>query len=211
MISRLDMQVGEIMKKLEEKGLAENTVVIFTSDNGPHEEGGADPTFFNRDAKLRGLKRSTYEGGIRIPFIVSWPGQVRAGVVNDHQFAFYDLMATFCDLAGIENYEQRYRNPRLKNDWFDGISIYPTLTGKGTQKEHDHLYWEFHETNMLGVRMGNWKMVVNRGEVHLYDLANDLHEDHDVAAAHPEVVKKMKAFIKQDHTDSPLFRVTLPQ
>ena len=211
MISRLDMQVGEIMKKLEEKGLAENTVVIFTSDNGPHEEGGADPTFFNRDAKLRGLKRSTYEGGIRIPFIVSWPGQVRVGVVNDHQFAFYDLMATFCDLAGIENYEQRYRNPRLKNYWFDGISIYPTLTGKGTQKEHDHLYWEFHETNMLGVRMGNWKMVVNRGEVHLYDLANDLHEDHDVAAAHPEVVKKMKEFIKQDHTDSPLFRVTLPQ
>ena len=89
--------VGEILAKLKEKGLDENTIVIFSSDNGPHEEGGADPTFFGRDGKLRGLKRQCYEGGIRIPFIVRWPGKVKAGEVNDHQLAFYDIMPTFCD------------------------------------------------------------------------------------------------------------------
>ena len=210
MISRLDTQVGEIMAKLEEKGLADNTVLIFTSDNGPHEEGGADPTFFNRDGLLQGLKRSTYEGGIRIPFIVRWPGHIKGGTTSDLPFAFYDLMPTFCELAGIDNYEERYRNPRLENDWFDGISIAPTLLGSGTQQQHDHLYWEFHETNMLAVRMGNWKMVVKAGAVKLYDLATDIHEDTDVSAKYPEIVKQMKAYIYADHTDSSLFKVTLP-
>jgi arylsulfatase A-like enzyme len=211
MITRLDQQVGEILDKLKEKGLADNTVVIFTSDNGPHEEGGADQSFFNRDGLLQGLKRSTYEGGIRIPFIVQWPGHVTPGTTNDHMFAFYDLMATFCDIAGIENYEERYRNPNLENDWFDGISIYPTLTGQGEQKEHDALYWEFHETNMLGVRMGNWKLVVKAGACKLYDLATDLHEDTDLSAQYPEVVAKMKEIINREHTASSLFSVTLPQ
>jgi arylsulfatase A-like enzyme len=211
MITRLDQQVGEILDKLKEKGLADNTVVIFTSDNGPHEEGGADQSFFNRDGLLQGLKRSTYEGGIRIPFIVQWPGHVTPGTTNDHMFAFYDLMATFCDIAGIENYEERYRNPNLENDWFDGISIYPTLTGQGEQKEHDALYWEFHETNMLGVRMGNWKLVVKAGACKLYDLATDIHEDTDLSAQYPEVVAKMKEIIKREHTASSLFSVTLPQ
>lgn len=212
MITRLDAQVGQIMDKLREKGLADNTVVIFTSDNGPHEEGGADPTFFNRDGLLRGLKRSTYEGGIRIPFIAWWPGHIEAGAVSDHMFAFYDLMPTFCDLAGIDNYESRYRNPRLGDrDWFDGISIYPTLTGKGKQVSHDHLYWEFHETNMLGVRWGNYKLVVKNGTPQLYDLASDIHEDNDISAQYPEVVKRMVDMIHDDHTDSNLFRITLPQ
>lgn len=210
MISRLDAQVGEIMAKLDEKGLADNTILIFTSDNGPHEEGGADPTFFNRDGLLQGLKRSTYEGGIRIPFIVRWPGHVKAGTTSDQMFAFYDLMATFCDLAGIDNYVERYTNPRLTNDWFDGISIAPTLLGTGTQQQHDHLYWEFHETNMLGVRMGNWKMVVRNGNVKLYDLSTDLHEDTDVSAQYPEIVRQMKDFIYADHTNNSLFQVTLP-
>lgn len=210
MITRLDMQVGEIMAKLKEKGLDENTVVIFTSDNGPHEEGGADPDFFNRDGLLQGKKRSTYEGGIRIPFIVRWPGHVVPGTVSDHQLAFYDIMPTFCDIAGIKNYVERYSNKSLANDYFDGISFYPTLTG-GKQTKHDHLYWEFHETNMIGVRMGNWKLVVNRGTCHLYDLATDVHEDHDVAAQYPDIVKKMKDIIHQEHTESSLFRVTIPQ
>lgn len=213
MITRLDAQVGQILDKLEEKGLADNTVVIFTSDNGPHEEGGADPGFFNRDGLLRGTKRSTHEGGIRIPFIVRWPGVIAPGRESDHTFAFYDLMATFCDIAGIENYEERYRNPALDVDYFDGISIYPTLTGQGEQKTHDALYWEFHETNMLGVRKGNWKLVVQNGNCRLYDLANDIHEDEDVASRYPEIVNELKAVIHREHTPHPngYFNLTIPQ
>lgn len=211
MITRLDTQVGEIMAKLEEKGLADNTVLIFTSDNGPHEEGGADPDFFNRDGLLQGKKRSTYEGGIRVPFIVRWPGKVKAGTVNDHQLAFYDIMPTFCDIAGIDNYVERYTNKKLANDYFDGVSFYPTLTGEGRQEEHPHLYWEFSETDMMAVRMGNWKMVVNRGNCLLFDLATDLHEDNNVAAKYPDVVKQMKDIIRREHVESALFKVTLPQ
>ncbi|MCM1029583.1 MAG: arylsulfatase [Alloprevotella sp.] len=212
MITRLDAQVGQIMAKLEEKGLADNTVLIFTSDNGPHEEGGADPGFFNRDGLLKGTKRSTHEGGIRIPFIVRWPAKIAPGQTSDHQFAFYDLMATFCDIAGIENYEERYRNKTLENDYFDGISIYPTLTGEGEQKAHDALYWEFHETNMLGVRKGNWKLVVQNGNCRLYDLATDIHEDNDVASQYPQVVDELKAIIHREHTAHPngFFNVTIP-
>lgn len=104
MITRLDTYVGEILTRLKEKGLDKNTIVIFSSDNGPHEEGGADPEFFGRDGKLRGLKRQCYEGGIRIPFIVRWPGKVKAGTVNDHQLAFYDIMPTFCELIGDKKF-----------------------------------------------------------------------------------------------------------
>ena len=211
MITRLDKQVGEIMEKLEEKGIADNTVLIFTSDNGPHEEGGADPTFFNRDGLLKGIKRSTNEGGIRIPFIVRWPEKIQPGSKSDHQFAFYDLMATFCDIAGIENYEERYRNDNIENDWFDGISIYPTLTGEGKQETHDALYWEFHETDMIGVRKGDWKLIVRNGNCELYDLATDLHEDNNLAAQFPEVVQELKAVIEREHTPSTLFTVTLPK
>lgn len=210
MITRLDVQVGEILAKLKEKGLDENTIVIFTSDNGPHEEGGADPAFFNRDGVLKGTKRSTHEGGIRVPFIVRWPGTVPAGVVSDHQLAFYDLMPTFCDLAGVEDYISKYSNPDLANDYFDGISFLPTLTGKGEQEKHDFLYWEFHETNMMGLRMGNWKLVVKNGTCSLYDLATDVHEDTNVASKYPDIVNKMKEIIRREHTDSQLFKVTLP-
>lgn len=209
MITRLDKMVGQIMDKLEEKGLAENTVVFFTSDNGPHEEGGADPDFFNRDGLLQGKKRSTYEGGIRIPFIAKWPAKIKPGTVSDHQFAFYDLMATFSDIAGVDNYKKY--NPKGENDYFDGISIYPTLTGEGIQEQHEHLYWEFHETDMMGLRMGNWKLVVNKGTCHLYDLATDIHEDNDLAAKYPDIVAEMKARIKKEHTESDLFKVTLPK
>lgn len=212
MVTRLDAQVGEILQKLEEKGLADNTVVIFTSDNGPHEEGGADPSFFNRDGLLRGTKRSTHEGGIRVPFIVRWRGTVPAGRVSDQQLAFYDLMPTFCDMAGIEDYARRYKSKSLATDYFDGISVYPTLTGKGVQAQHEYLYWEFHETDMMAVRKGDWKLVVRRGKCALYDLATDLHEDHDVAAQHPDVVRELKDAIRREHTESPVsnFKVTLP-
>lgn len=209
MITRLDAQVGEIWAKLEEKGLDKNTLVIFTSDNGPHEEGGADPDWFNRDGLLQGKKRSTYEGGIRVPFIAKGPG-VPAGTVNPHQFAFYDLMATFCEYAGIDDYKQY--NPKGRDDYFDGISFAPTLTGNNAQQEeHEYLYWEFHETDMIGVRWGDWKLVVKSGNCKLYDLATDIHEDTDLAAKYPEVVETMKGFIKKEHVNSSLFNVTLPQ
>ncbi len=213
MITRLDAYVGEIFAKLREKGLDENTIVVFSSDNGPHEEGGADPTFFGRDGKLRGLKRSCYEGGIRVPFIVRWPGHVKAGTVNDHQLAFYDIMPTFCDLIGQENFAKKYTNASLSGDGFDGISFAPTLLGKDAeeQEEHEFLYWEFHETNQLAVRKGNWKLVVIKGVCHLYDLATDIHEDNDVASQYPEVVNELKSIIKQQHVESDLFKVTLPQ
>ncbi len=214
MITRLDCYVGEILGKLKEKGLDENTLVIFTSDNGPHEEGGADPTFFGRDGKLRGLKRQCYEGGIRVPFIVRWPGKVAAGTVNDHPCAFYDIMPTFCDLIGVKNYIKKYGNKqkmKAGTEYFDGISFAPTLLGQEGQQTHDFLYWEFEETDQIGVRMGDWKMVVKQGTPFLYDLATDIHEDNDIAAEHPDIVQQMKEIIRTQHTPSPYFSVTLPE
>ena len=211
MITRLDAYVGEIMALLKRKGLDDNTLVIFTSDNGPHEEGGADPTFFNRDGKLRGLKRQCYEGGIRIPFIARWKGHIAAGQVSALPFAFYDLMPTFSELAGVKNCAQRYRNRRLKTDYFDGLSIVPTLLGHDAeQQRHPHLYWEFAETNQIAVRRGDWKLVVIKGVPHLYNLETDLHEDHDLAAEHPDLVQQLVDIIYQEHVDSPLFPITLP-
>lgn len=214
MITRLDMYVGQIMEKLKEKGLDKNTIVIFASDNGPHEEGGADPYFFGRDGKLRGLKRQCYEGGIRIPFIVRWPGVVKAGSVNDHQLAFYDVMPTFCDIIGVKNYVKKYTNDKKnkdgETDYFDGLSFYPTLRGK-RQKEHAHLYWEFSETDQIAVRKGNWKLLVKNGKPMLFNLENDLHEDHDIASENPETVKELVDIIKQEHTENPYYRITLPQ
>lgn len=215
MITRLDAYVGEILDKLKQKGLDENTIVIFSSDNGPHEEGGADPDFFGRDGKLQGKKRSCLEGGIRIPFIVRWPGHVQAGTVNDHQLAFYDIMPTFCDLIGQQDYVARFGNKRLEHDYFDGISFAPTLLGNNAeQQEHDFLYWEFHETNQMGVRRGDWKLYVRGGNCQLFNLADDIHEDHDVAAQHPDIVRELKQIIQEQHTpsDVQMFNsVTLPK
>ena len=211
MITRLDYYVGEVLKKLKEKGLDENTLVIFSSDNGPHEEGGADPTFFGRDGKLRGLKRQCHEGGIRIPFIARWPGHVPAGKVNDHICAFYDLMPTFCDVAGIKNYEKKYRNKEKEVDYFDGISFAPTLLGKKKQKQHDFLYWEFNETNQIAVRMDDWKLIVKKGKPFLYNLKTDIHEDNDVALQHPDIVEKLKKVIFEQRIPNPYFSVTLPK
>ena len=211
MITRLDYYVGEVLKKLKEKGLDENTLVIFSSDNGPHEEGGADPTFFGRDGKLRGLKRQCHEGGIRIPFIARWPGHVPAGKVNDHICAFYDLMPTFCDVAGIKNYEKKYRNKEKEVDYFDGISFAPTLLGKKKQKQHGFLYWEFNETNQIAVRMDDWKLIVKKGKPFLYNLKTDIHEDNDVALQHPDIVEKLKKVIFEQRIPNPYFSVTLPK
>lgn len=212
MITRLDAYMGQIMDKLREKGLDENTILIFSSDNGPHEEGGGDPTFFGRDGKLKGIKRSCHEGGIRIPFIVRWPGHVEKGIVNDHQLAFYDVMPTFCELAGIGGFPEKWLNAEAPADCFDGISFAPTLLGHDSQQaKHDFLYWEFHETDQMAVRRGDWKLYVDHGQCHLYNLANDIHEDTDLAAAEPQIVDQLKQILLREHTESPIFKVTLPK
>ena len=211
MVTRLDTYVGEVLAKLKEKGVDKNTLVIFTSDNGPHMEGGADPDFFGYNAILRGTKRQTHEGGVRVPFIAWWPGQVPAGVENPHQLAFYDVMPTFCELAGVDDYVAKYTNKNKENDYFDGLSFAPTLLGKAEQKEHEFLYWEFEETNQVAVRMGDWKMVSKDGKPHLYDLSKDVHEDNDIAEQHPEIVKQMVEIAHSQHTESPYFKVTLPE
>ena len=211
MVSRLDGYVGEILALLERKGLDKNTLVIFTSDNGPHQEGGADPKFFGGNVPLNGIKRQTHEGGVRVPFIAWWPGKVDTGSENDHQLAFYDVMPTLCELIGERNYEKRYASKQKSIDHFDGISFARTLLGKRGQKEHEFLYWEFEETDQVAVRMGDWKMISKRGVPHLYNLANDLHEDNDIAAEHPDIVRKMIEIAHSEHIESEHFKVTMPK
>ena len=211
MVSRLDGYVGEILALLESKGLDKNTLVIFTSDNGPHQEGGADPKFFGENVPLNGIKRQTHEGGVRVPFIAWWPGKVDAGSENDHQLAFYDVMPTLCELIGERNYEKKYASKQKSIDHFDGISFARTLLGKRGQKEHKFLYWEFEETDQVAVRMGDWKMISKRGVPHLYNLANDLHEDNDIAAEHPDIVRQMIEIAHSEHIESEHFKVTMPK
>ena len=232
MITRLDCYVGEILERLKAKGLDKNTLVIFTSDNGPHEEGGADPAFFGRDGKLRGIKRSTYEGGIRIPFIC-WGAGIPKGTVSDHQLAFYDLMPTFMEYSGAfskkEIREKTLSNFPLKGEnsaaqkalplreglggSFDGISFCPTMLGKPhKQRRHDFLYWEMSDgpTQVIGVRQGDWKLVVSQGKPFLYNLKDDIHEDHDLKADRPDKLAELISIVRREHTDSPLFPITLP-
>ena len=209
MVNRLDIQIGEIFDKLKEKGFDENTLVIFTSDNGPHEEGGADPAWFNHDGPLKGTKRSTHEGGIRVPFIAKGPG-VPAGTVNDHQLAFYDVMPTLLDYAGLDG-SQYSREASTEKRCYDGISFNQTLTGNDAKQEkHEFLYWEFHETNMMALRMGDWKLVVKNATPYLYDLSKDIHEDIDVAAQYPGIVAEMVEIIHREHTENAMFQVALP-
>ena len=213
MVTRLDTYMGEIFALLEEKGLSENTLVLFTSDNGPHTEGGADPQFFNKNAELRGVKRSMHEGGIRVPFIAYWKGKIAGGRTTYHQCAFYDLMPTFCALAGIDNYEKRYRNNTPGyTDHFDGISFLPTLIGNSeAQEKHPFLYWEFSGMNSIAVRKGDWKLIVERGKCKLYNMLFDTHEDIDIANLYPEKVSELVDIVYKEHVDNPTFPITLPQ
>ena len=197
MVKELDDYVGELLKKLTELGLDKNTIVIFASDNGPHHEGGADPDYFNSNGYLRGHKRDMYEGGIRTPMIVRWPGKVKAGSKNDHISAFWDIMPTFADITGA----------KIPED-IDGISFLPSMLEK-KQKQHDYLYWEFHEQGgKTALRMGKWKAVklnINQtpqGETELYNLSTDISEIKNVASENPEVVFKMEEIMKQAHTPS---------
>ncbi len=206
MITRLDAYVGEVAATLKELGLDENTIVIFSSDNGPHVEGGADPDFFKSYGPLRGVKRDLYEGGIRVPFIARYPGKIKAGSVSNHVSAFWDVMPTFAELTGTK-----------AADNTDGISFLPALTGRAKQQQHEYMYWEFHEKGgKVAVRKGDWKAVwLNVGkpaEMHaeLYDLSKDLHEDNNLAAQHPEIVAELYKIAKREHVDSEVFKFSLP-
>ncbi len=200
MISHLDSDIGKLNKLLKDLGLEENTLVIFTSDNGPHLEGGADPDFFNSSGDLRGYKRDLYEGGIRVPFVAKWPKTIQAGKVSTHPSAFWDLFPTLCDIAG---------SPIPEN--LDGISFLPELLG-GKQKEHDFLYWEFHGAggDKQAVRKGKWKAVRNNIKeantpIELYNLDEDLKETHNLASQYPKVVESMKKIFDKQHLKSDLF------
>jgi arylsulfatase A len=196
MVSRLDKYVGEVMRKIADLGIEKNTVIVFTSDNGPHREGGNDPDFFNSNGIYRGIKRDLYEGGMREPFIVKWTGTISPGTKNDFAGAFWDLFPTFQEIAELK--------PDKKTD---GISILPTLKGKNKlQKQHEYLYWEFHENNgRQAVRYKKWKAVrygvsINDNvPVELYDLEKDPSEKNNVAAQYPDLVKKLNNFILQAH------------
>ena len=198
MVTRLDRSVGEIVAKLKILGIDKNTLIIFTSDNGPHHEGGASPDFFQSSGPLRGYKRSMYEGGIRVPFIASWPGVISSGKVSDYPSALWDFFPTAAELTGI-----RLSLPT------DGISMVPVLTGKGVQKEHEFLYWEFHEGGTKqAVRMGKWKGVRFGTEepLELYDLSVDIHEDTNLAASYPEIVQKIEAYLEHARTESEIWK-----
>ncbi|WP_332369386.1 arylsulfatase [Spirosoma telluris] len=201
MVARLDAYVGQILDKLKAEGLDENTLVIFTSDNGPHLEGGADPTFFASGGGFRGFKRDLYEGGIRVPFITRWPGKIKSNTQSNYIGAFWDLFPTFAELAGAKS---------TKNG--DGLSIVPSLLGKGNQKAHDYLYWEFHEGGgKQAVRQGKWKAVrlnVNKPDtstLELYDLTKDPGEKQDISKAFPAKAKELDRLMKQSHVPSVLF------
>jgi arylsulfatase A len=199
MVGRLDLYVGEIVKAIEAKGLAENTLIIFTSDNGPHKENGGDPEFFNSNGIYRGIKRDLYEAGMRVPFIAYWPAKIKPAVVTQPA-ALWDMYPTFLELANIPVTET-----------IDGISIVPLLTqNKGRQKLHDYFYWEFHENDgRQAVRWGKWKGVrlgVSKNEnaaIELYNLNTDPGEQNNVAAKFPEVVKVIEKIMKQEHVYNP--------
>jgi uncharacterized sulfatase len=204
MITRMDADVGRILDLLKELGIAERTLVLFSSDNGPHREGGQNFERFRPAGPLRGLKRDLYEGGIRVPLIAWWPGTIPPGTASDHVGYFGDFFATAAELVGVPVPEG-----------LDSISFLPTLLGKSQeQKQHRYLYWEFYERgSSQAVRAGKWKAVrkpMIHGRTELYDLEADLAESTDLAEQFPEVVVQMEAFMKEAHVPSDRWQVPSP-
>lgn len=208
MVSRLDKSVGEVLSELKELGLDENTLVIFSSDNGPHAEGGADPEFFNSNAQFRGIKRDLYEGGIREPMIAWAPSMIKANSSTNLLSAFWDVMPTLGDLIGADYPETT-----------DGVSFLPTLQnsmkkdGLKVQQKHDYLYWEFHShtTNKQAVRKGDWKLIrlgigSKKGPwEELYNIAEDESETTNLFSSNPEKVEELRKIMDQAHTESSVF------
>ncbi len=201
MVSRLDGDVGRILDKLKQTGQDENTLVLFSSDNGPHEEGGHKHEFFDSNGPLRGYKRDLYDGGIRVPAIARWPGKIRPGRVSDHVWAFWDLMPAFGEIAGA-----------TVPGGIDGISFVPDLFEK-PQKKHEYLYWEFHRPHFRqSVRWEHWKGVrwSRKHPLELYDLREGLDEQHDVANEHPDAVRQIEAYLAEARTPDPNWPITDP-
>jgi len=201
MINLLDNQVGEIMTKIKELGLENNTIIVFTSDNGPHKEAGADPDFFNSNGNLRGYKRDLFEGGIRVPMIAKWKGKIKEGTTTNHVSAFWDVFPTFLEVT---------ENNISTN--LDGISFLPILLNEPSkQKNHDHLYWEFHEKGgRQALRKENWKLVKynvkKNGAYQLYDLSMDPSETVDLALKMPEKVIELAKILESSRTESKDFK-----
>jgi arylsulfatase A-like enzyme len=200
MIALLDEQVGQLRRKIEELNLAGNTLILFTSDNGPHLEGGADPDYFDSNGLLRGYKRDLYEGGIRVPMIACWPGSVKPNSISNHISAFWDVAPTLYELAGTEVPEG-----------LDGISFLPELLGR-PQKPHECLYWEFHEQGgKQAVRLGKWKgvrLLADNGTsrpLELYNLQEDGQELINVASKHPVIIKRIQGIMEAEHRVSEEF------
>lgn len=197
MITRMDHGIGVLLKKLKALDIDDKTLVMFSSDNGHHDEGGHDTERFDPNGPLRGMKRDLYEGGIRVPMIARWPGKTEPGSITDHISYFGDLMATAADLAGVAG-------PRN----IDSISFVPTLTGRSEeQRRHDYLYWEFYEQgSKQAVRFGKWKAVrqpMFEGDIELYDLDVDLGEGNNLAASHGDLVAKAREMMEQAHRPNP--------
>jgi arylsulfatase A-like enzyme len=193
MITRLDADVGKLLEQLKHLKIDDNTIVFFTSDNGPHKEGGVDPKFFNSSGPLRGIKRDLTEGGIRVPMIARWPGKIKPGTTNSEPWAFWDFLPTAAEIA-------REKPPEK----IDGISFFPALLGKTQTNKHDFLYWEFHERGFQqAARMGDWKAIrPQAGEpIELYNLKSDIGEKTDVAKQNPEIVAKLDNYLKTARTE----------
>jgi arylsulfatase A-like enzyme len=203
MISRLDADVGKILAKLKQLKLDQDTIVFFSSDNGPHQEGGVNPNFFSSAGPLRGIKRALYEGGIRVPMIVRWPGRVKAGSTNDQVWAFWDFLPTAAELTGA-------KAPRD----IDGISMVPALLGAKQTNQHDFLYWEFHERGFQqAVRMGDWKAVKLAADkpLELYNLKTDLGEKENVADQRTDLTAKIEKYLKTARTESKDWPINPPK
>ena len=200
MVTRLDRHVGELLNLLDDLSLSSNTLVIFSSDNGPSAERVHSPEFFHSGGGLRGVKREMYEGAIRVPFIARWPGKIEPGVESDHVLAFWDFSSTACDVAGLPAPEET-----------DGLSFLPALLGR-EQPRHDYLYWDYGHARSVfrqAVRWGDWKGIRNGvgTPIELYDLAKDPSEAHDVAGDNPEVVERIEAILAAARRPTPDYPV----
>lgn len=195
MMRNIDRDMGRLFAKLRELKIDDNTIVFFSSDNGPHQEGGHKMPFFDSNGELQGMKRDLFEGGIRVPLIARWPGKIQAGSVTDHVCGFQDMMPTLADLSGAHA-------PKL-----DGLSIAPTLLRDGSkQQKHEHLYWEFTEKGgRQAVLKDHWKAIRldwiknPDGPIELYDVSTDTAEATDVASDHPQVVREMVQIMSREH------------
>ncbi len=201
MIQNIDRDTGRVLDLLEELRIEKDTLVLFTSDNGPHQEGGHRADFFDSNGPLRGTKRDLTEGGIRVPTIGWWPGTIEAGTDNEHISAFWDILPTYCDLAGI-------KAPKKT----DGISFAPSLRGE-SQEAHEYLYWEFHaQGGKQAVRKGKWKGIrknINKnpeGPILLYNLDEDIGETKNIAAQHPEITRDLSRIMAEAHEPNPRFQ-----